>query len=85
MSNPSRFTGRRQFLTASAATAAAALLPGMSARAADPWPSKPIKLIVGFAPGGITDGLPRLYAPVLAEKLGTSVVIENGSPFAGCG
>jgi mono/diheme cytochrome c family protein len=34
---------------------------GQTARAADPWPQKPIKLIVGFAPGNITDGLPRLY------------------------
>lgn len=83
MSHPPSFTGRRRFLMAGAATAAAAFVPGMSARAADAWPSKPIKLIVGFAPGGITDGLPRLYAPVLAEKLGTSVVIENKVGVAG--
>ena len=83
MSHVPTSTQRRRFLVAGAATAAAAFIPGMSARAADAWPSKPIKLIVGFAPGGITDGLPRLYAPVLAEKLGTSVVIENKVGVAG--
>src|SRR6478672_173641 len=83
MSHPPSFTGRRRFLMAGAATAAAAFVPGMSARAADAWPAKPIRLIVGFAPGGITDGLPRLYAPVLSEKLGVPVVIENRSGAAG--
>jgi tripartite-type tricarboxylate transporter receptor subunit TctC len=71
-------------MLAGAATAAAALSPLKLAQAqATPWPSKPIKLIVGFAPGGITDGLPRLYAPVLGEKLGTSVVVENKVGVAG--
>jgi tripartite-type tricarboxylate transporter receptor subunit TctC len=59
------------------------MLPSMRAHAQDNWPSKPIKLIVGFAPGGITDGLPRLYAPVLAEKLGQPVVVENRTGAAG--
>ncbi len=85
MTQPTRFNSRRRFILASGAGAAAALLPFAPARAQpkDAWPSRPIKLIVGFAPGGITDGLPRLYAPVLAEKLGTSVVVENKVGAAG--
>jgi len=76
--------GRRHFLKATAAAAAAASLSPMQlARAQDVWPAKPIKLVVGFAPGGITDGLPRLYAPVLSEKLGVPVVIDNKSGAAG--
>jgi tripartite-type tricarboxylate transporter receptor subunit TctC len=85
MTQSPRFNARRRFMLASGAGAAAALLPFAPARAQpkDAWPSRPIKLIVGFAPGGITDGLPRLYAPVLAEKLGTSVVVENKVGAAG--
>jgi tripartite-type tricarboxylate transporter receptor subunit TctC len=86
MSHDPRFPGRRRFMQlAGAATAAATLAPLRLVRAQqrDAWPSRPIKLIVGFAPGGITDGLPRLYAPVLAEKLGTSVVVENKVGVAG--
>ncbi|HZP86369.1 MAG TPA: tripartite tricarboxylate transporter substrate-binding protein [Burkholderiales bacterium] len=75
--------GRRQFLKATGAVAAATLAPMQLARGQDVWPSKPIKLVIGFAPGGITDGLPRLYAPVLAEKLGVPVVIDNKSGAAG--
>ncbi len=75
---------RRHFLMAGAAAATAAMLPVKRAYAQkDAWPAKPIKLVVGFAPGGITDGLPRLYAPVLSEKLGVPVVIENRSGAAG--
>ena len=84
MSSTSRFSGRRRFVLGGAAAAATALAPFPSARAQrDAWPQKPIKLVVGFAPGGITDGLPRLYGPVLAEKLGTPVVIENKVGAAG--
>ena len=43
---------------------------------------KPISLIVPFSPGGGTDILSRMLAPKLAEKLGTSVVVEN-RPGAG--
>ena len=44
---------------------------------------KPISLIVPFSPGGGTDILSRMLAPKVAEKLGTSVVVENRPGAAG--
>lgn len=45
--------------------------------AAQPWPSKPIKLIVPFAPGGANDIVARLIQPSLEKTLGQTIVIEN--------
>src|SRR5262249_27678800 len=47
------------------------------------FPNKPIRLIVGFAAGGGTDGMPRVYAPKLPELLGQPVVIENRTGAGG--
>ena len=44
---------------------------------AQPYPSKPIRMIVGFPPGGGTDVVARIITPKLAEGLGQPVVIEN--------
>src|SRR5678815_3746591 len=52
--------------------------------AAQAWPSKPIKYIVPFAPGGTTDILGRTIADKLSIALGQPVVIEN-KPGAGGG
>ena len=47
------------------------------------WPEKPIKLLIGYAPGGSTDVVARLLSPKLSEKLGQPVVIENKPGAAG--
>ncbi|MGE5617037.1 MAG: tripartite tricarboxylate transporter substrate binding protein [Bacillota bacterium] len=44
---------------------------------AQPYPSKPIKLIVGFPPGGGSDAAARILAAALQDKLGQSVVVDN--------
>lgn len=56
---------------------------GASARAdAEAFPSKPIRLMVGFPPGGGNDALARIVGPKLSDKFGRSVVIDN-RPGAG--
>jgi tripartite-type tricarboxylate transporter receptor subunit TctC len=49
---------------------------------AQPYPNKPIKLIVGFAPGGAADYVARNISVPLGQALGQSIVIEN-KPGAG--
>ena len=48
----------------------------------DEWPSRTIKIVSPFPPGGTTDLLARLFAPPLSRALGQSVIVENR---AGCG
>jgi tripartite-type tricarboxylate transporter receptor subunit TctC len=54
-----------------------ALSCAAAAGAQQPFPSRPIRLIVGFAPGGNTDTVARVVGHKLAERLGTQVVIDN--------
>ena len=50
---------------------------------AQPFPNKPIRLIVGFAPGGGTDIVARALGPKVGEILGQPVIVENRSGAAG--
>ena len=50
---------------------------------AQPYPSKPIRLLVGFAPGGNTDTVARVVGQKLGERLGQQVVIENKAGAGG--
>ena len=59
-----------------AALAASTTLPAASALA-QAWPSKPIRMIVPFPPGGSTDIFGRLAAEALARPLGVQVVVDN--------
>jgi tripartite-type tricarboxylate transporter receptor subunit TctC len=71
---------RRQVLRLLAGVAA---LPAMSRVAtAQAYPTRPVQLLIGFAPGGGTDVMARLLQPALSEQLGQQIVIEN-RPGAG--
>ena len=66
---------RRQFLHL---TAGAAALPAVSRVAwAQTYPTRPVRLIAGFPPGGGTDVMARLIGQSLSERLGQPLVIEN--------
>lgn len=47
------------------------------------WPTKPIKLLVGFPPGGGADAMARLVASKLPERLGQSVIVDNRTGATG--
>ena len=56
---------------------AAALLVASALVAAQPYPAKPIRLIVGFPPGGSADPTTRIIGAALQEQMGQPVVVEN--------
>jgi tripartite-type tricarboxylate transporter receptor subunit TctC len=62
---------------------ALAMVLSTAAQAQSAWPTKPIRLIVGFAAGGSTDVTARIIAQALSERLGQPVVIENRTGAGG--
>ena len=69
----------RKILLAAVLTAFAMPMTGI----AQTWPSRPIKLIVPFAPGGTTDIIARVMSDHLTRELGQPVIVENRAGAAG--
>ena len=68
------------------ALAAAAMFLGTvmpAAAIAQAWPSQPLRIVVPFAPGGITDLVGRIMAQGLTAELGQSVIVENRAGASG--
>src|SRR6516162_266796 len=72
---PPHLLGRRQFLRLAAGAAA---LPAVSRIArAQAYPARPVRIIVGYPPGGATDAMARLVAHQLPERLGQQFIVDN--------
>jgi tripartite-type tricarboxylate transporter receptor subunit TctC len=63
--------------------AVAAVLCAALPAAAQDWPAKPIRIIVPFAPGGVTDNSVRVVADRLGARLGQQVLVENRAGASG--
>ena len=73
---------RRTFLHLSAGAAALPALPRLS-RAQQAYPSRPVRIVVGFAAGGATDIQARLMGQWLSDRLGQQFIIENRGGASG--
>ncbi|MBP7661544.1 MAG: tripartite tricarboxylate transporter substrate binding protein, partial [Burkholderiaceae bacterium] len=72
---------RRQVLAGISAVGAPMLLSSIGH--AQTWPAKPIRIIVGYPPGGLTDIFARAYGEHLSNRLGQQVVVENRTGAGG--
>ncbi|MET0219392.1 MAG: tripartite tricarboxylate transporter substrate binding protein [Tardiphaga sp.] len=82
MSSSTRLPSRRSVILGGAATLGALTILSRHARAADAWPTKPVKFVVPFAAGGTTDILARVVAQKVSEAYGQQFIVEN-RPGAG--
>jgi tripartite-type tricarboxylate transporter receptor subunit TctC len=60
----------------------AALLPAARGHA-EAWPARPVRIVVGYPPGGVSDAITRALAEKLAVRLGVPVLVENRAGAAG--
>ena len=74
---------RRRFIVAAGAATAGVMLPAQQTLAQSSYPSKPVRMLIGFPPGGPTDIVSRIIAAKMTELLGQQVVVENRSGAGG--
>lgn len=70
-------------LMAALSFGACAMFSNIAYAQATPWPNKPIKYVVPFSPGGVSDGVARIVAQHLSERLGQPVIIDNRPGVSG--
>ena len=72
---------RRTFLVSSVSSAVVLVHRGAVAQSA--WPSRPVRMLIGYPPGGSTDVTARLLSEPLAKRLGQPVVLDNRAGAGG--
>src|SRR2546430_17191689 len=68
---------RRSLLTAARVAVAAIGIVGPEIAAAQEFPTKPIRIVVPFPPGGTTDVVARFVAQRMSESMGQTVIVDN--------
>jgi tripartite-type tricarboxylate transporter receptor subunit TctC len=73
------FKARKSWLslTAIAAVSLLSFFGATISQAQDVWPTKPIRLVVPFTPGGVTDTTARVIADSLGKRLGQNIIVDN--------
>ena len=71
-----KLTFQRNFLSAIAISLMTVVTPQVLAQNAQ-WPNKPIRIVVAFTPGGLTDAYARLFAEQITSQLGVPAYVEN--------
>jgi tripartite-type tricarboxylate transporter receptor subunit TctC len=74
---------RRRIIQSGSALALGSVLPLARAQGDGNFPNRPIRIVVGFVAGGISDVMARMVAPELQKALGQSVLVENRPGAAG--
>lgn len=81
--DPTAGLSRRQVLLGAGAATAGLALSSTDVQAQAAWPNRPVRVIVPFPPGGLTDGYARMYCEHLSRKFGQPFNIENKTGAGG--